>query len=495
MLVSIVLPLAENESREKIKRSLDSLKNQSYKNFEVIIVTFPESSKTLSYLFKKYPFIRKILIGSWNKSTARNLGAKQAKGKYLLHLDADMQLSPDLLLELAQKARQNELAVIVPHQVSENTNFWGKCRALEAKVIVFKDPVLETPIFLKKSLFRTIGGFDKDLDPLDDWGLHLALKQQDVKFSYTKNQLIFRVSPSLKESWQRMFARGQAVPRIEEKYPSLPQIRISNKIKIYQKKWQLFCLSPFLAGGLFFLKIIDFLAFTWGRYHPQQPYTLTGVAMSFEEKRLGSNFTRYKHFVEIQALFNLLGPFKKNILEVGCGTGRITSELIKKKYQIVPLDPSEAMLREFRKKKNLPEPIRTSGSKLPFKKSEFKTVLALRVLWHLPPDENEKLISEMSRVSSQFLILDIVNKKRFLAKILIGPNTYPSVLKDFLALHRKNGWRAESILPLDVSLPIWLNLIPQKLAEKLFPFLYKLDLALAKIIPPGRYLLKLEKFA
>jgi len=38
-------------------------------------------------------------------------------------------------------------------------------------------------------------------------------------------------------------------------------------------------------------------------------------------------------------------------------------------------------------------------------------------------------------------------------------------------------------------------LLPQKLAEKCFPLLYRIDLVLAKIIPPGRYLLKLVETA
>lgn len=99
----------------------------------------------------------------------------------------------------------------------------------------------------------------------------------------------------------------------------------------------------------------------------------------------------------------------------------------------------------------------------------------------------------MSRVSSSLLILDIANQKRFLAKLFIGPNTYPVTLKEFLAFYQEGKLKLKKAIPLEISLPIWLNLIPQKLARKCFPLLYQLDINLAKIIPPGRYLLKLEK--
>lgn len=489
-MISIILPIAQNESKEKIKRCLNSLVSQTYQDFEVIIVTFPKIAKTFFPLFKKYSFVKKILTGSWNKSAARNMGAKKAQGNYLLHLDADMLSSPNLLSELDQKARKKEEAVIIPHQVAENVNFWGRCRALEAKLIL-GDPILETPIFLKKSLFQKVGGFEEKLDPLDDWGLHLALKKQGVKFTRSQAKINLLVSPTLKDSFWRMFERGQALPHLEEKYPDLPQIKIGHKTKIYRKNWPILLSSSLCALGLFFLKMIDLIAFSWGKRHPRDPYSLAKTATSFEKKRLGSNFTRYKHFVECQVLLSLLEVNPEKILEVGCGTGRMTKELVKRGYRVTPLDPSEAMLKQF--PKGLPRPIKASGGNLPFKENQFKTVLALRVIWHLPFEEQAKVTSEMRRVTSQFVILDIANKKRFLAKLLIGPNTYPLILPEFLSFSQKKGLKLKTLIPLDVSLPLWLNLLPWSIAEKFFPLLYQFDLLLAKFIPPGRYLLQLKK--
>jgi len=490
MLISVILPLAKNENKQKIIRCLDSLKKQSFQKFELLIITSPKLAQKLSGLFREYKFA-KIHPGHWSKSAARNEGAKKAKGQFLFHLDADMKLSSGLLLELVQKTKKGKVAVVVPCPISKNVNFWGKCRRLEAKLIS-GDPILESPIFIKKSLFHKIHGYDEQLDPLDDWGLHLALKKEGIKFARSRGKASLYVSPTLKDCFQRMSERGRAVPILKEKYPDFPQIKIKNKIKLYTKRWCLLCSFPFYTLGLFFLKTIDFVAFSWGKRHPKEPYILNQVATPYEEKRLGSNFTRYKHFAECQGVnFLLKKPGK--ILEVGCGTGRITAELVRNGHQVVPLDPSEAMLKQYRKKKGLPKAIRAFGDKLPFKNGQFKTVLALRVIWHLPLKEGIKILSQMSRVSSQSVLLDIVNEKRILAKFLKTPNCYPVVLEEFLLLCQKKGLQIQTVIPLDVTLPIWLNLLPRKLAERCFPVLYKLDLALAKVIPPGRYLLKLKK--
>lgn len=495
-MISILLPISNTENPKLIDRCLKSLTKQTFKDFEVLIVTSKNSAKKISRITKKYPFI-KILEKDLGKSAARNFAAQKAKGEYLLHLDVDMKLPPTLLSEFVQKARQGAAAIIALVKGSKNVNFWGRCRSLERKIHL-GDPALEAPLFIKKPFFEEIDGFDEDVDPLDDWGLHLALKENGVKFDHIKGKIIMYESPTIKEIVRRMYERGQALPVLKKKYPDLPQMKIGNKIKMYKNKWQILYSSPLYALGLFFLKMIDFIAFWWGMFHPKKvvdqksPYLSYKVAAEYEAKRLGTNYGRYKHFAECQALFSLLQK-KSPVLEIGCGTGRITAKLVKDGFSVIPTDPSEAMLEQFRKKTGLPKPIKANGSSLPFEDNRFKTVFAIRVIWHLPQKEKVKVISEMNRVSSQFVILDIANKKRFLAKLLIGPNTHPLILKEFLSLCQKRGLRVGTIIPLDVNLPIWLNLLPQKLAEKCFSLLYRMDLVLAKTIPPGRWLIKFKK--
>jgi glycosyltransferase involved in cell wall biosynthesis len=194
-MISIIIPIAKKEKRKIIKRCLDSIERQSFKYFEVVIATSAQVQKKYTSLFNKYNFI-KIVAGCWNKSEARNKGVEKAKGEYLLNCDSDMELSPSLLSELAQRIKKNEKAVVIPYQYAENVNFWGNCRALERKIIL-NNPPLEAPIFIKKSLFKKVDGFDEFLDPLDDWGLQLALEEKGIKFTRTKTIIKPYSSPTL----------------------------------------------------------------------------------------------------------------------------------------------------------------------------------------------------------------------------------------------------------------------------------------------------------
>lgn len=489
MLISIILPLNKNEDKKRLLRCLNGLNNQTYKKFEVIVITFPELDKKFSDVFRKYKFIKRY-TGEWNKSESRNFGALKAKGKYLLHLDVDMKLTPGLIFELTNLAKQKK-AVVIPCPIKKCDNYWSRCRKLEAKIFLNHQD-LESPIFINSSLFKKIGGYDERIDPLDDWGLHLELKKRKIKFGRSKEKAELFVHSNLRTSFKRMFERGQAILVLKEKYPDLPQINIGNKINTYWKKREILLSQPIFTLGLLILKIVDYIAFILGKIYPKQAYFLKSVSSTYEEKRMNHNFTLYKHYVECLSLIPLLKSNHK-IIEVGSGTGRITKELVNRGYKITPTDPSLNMLKEYYKKKNLPKATLAFGDNLPFKNKSFDCSLAIRVVWHFPQPKALSIVKEMTRVSTSYVIFDVVNKKRFF-KFLISPNTYAVNLDEFIqTCTKEHSLQIEKIIPMDVSLHIWLNLFPKSLAKKCFPSLYKLDLAISKIIPAGRHLLKFRK--
>ncbi len=239
-------------------------------------------------------------------------------------------------------------------------------------------------------------------------------------------------------------------------------------------------------------------------------YLQPKVAASYEQERLNSNYKRYKHYSEVRALLDCLVSGKKTeILEVGCGTGRITQELTKKGFSVTPTDVSPAMLAEFVKKKDLPKPILTKGSSLPFPKKSYQTIVSIRVIWHILDKERNKLLTELFRVSSKDIIADFTNQERVKNRIIkaltfiftkIFPQNYKvyeeTYFFDMKQLERflvGKEAKIEKSIPLDTIIPVWLDLLPENFARRLYPFLFNLDRLAAKILPPTRYLLKISK--
>lgn len=96
ILVSIIVPVYNVENY--IRRCLDSIVKQTYKNIEVILVDdgSPDSSGEICEDYaKRYPFIKVIHQKNQGQSSARNNGTKMAKGDYVTYIDSDDFVTPD----------------------------------------------------------------------------------------------------------------------------------------------------------------------------------------------------------------------------------------------------------------------------------------------------------------------------------------------------------------------------------------------------------------
>ncbi|MEM2910916.1 MAG: glycosyltransferase [Candidatus Bathyarchaeia archaeon] len=90
---SVIIPTLNEES--KIERLLKSLKRQTFKDFEVIIVDGGSRDQTVEIAEK---FSAKVYVKKGLKEfPSRNYGAKVSKGKILLFLSADVLLPSDAL--------------------------------------------------------------------------------------------------------------------------------------------------------------------------------------------------------------------------------------------------------------------------------------------------------------------------------------------------------------------------------------------------------------
>lgn len=91
-----------------IKASIESVKNQTYKNYELIIVNDGSKDNTLKIL-KEYNNIR-IINNTKNigLGASRNKAVQRAKGEYILYLDADDTLYSEDTLEKINQTINNQ---------------------------------------------------------------------------------------------------------------------------------------------------------------------------------------------------------------------------------------------------------------------------------------------------------------------------------------------------------------------------------------------------
>lgn len=95
VVISVIIPFFNNH--HTIEETLDSLESQQYKDFEVILVEDKNSKPFNLNISERYSFKFLYLKNKRNAgaSSNRNLGMRNAKGKYLQFLDGDDIMSSD----------------------------------------------------------------------------------------------------------------------------------------------------------------------------------------------------------------------------------------------------------------------------------------------------------------------------------------------------------------------------------------------------------------
>lgn len=115
-LVSIIVPIYN--ARDHIARCVESIRRQTYRNLEILLLN--DGSQDISLeVCQMYARVddRIVLIDKANSGVAatRNLGLRQASGKYLQFVDADDTLQPYATELLVQRAEENAADLVIAH--------------------------------------------------------------------------------------------------------------------------------------------------------------------------------------------------------------------------------------------------------------------------------------------------------------------------------------------------------------------------------------------
>ena len=112
-LVSVIIPYYKKI--EYIEKALKSIFNQTYKNFEIIIIYDDKDKEDLKFIRKKIKRFKriKLIINKKNLGAgkSRNKAAKNAKGKYLAFLDSDDVWKKNKLKQQLNFMKKNKLDI------------------------------------------------------------------------------------------------------------------------------------------------------------------------------------------------------------------------------------------------------------------------------------------------------------------------------------------------------------------------------------------------
>ena len=169
-MVSVIITTKNEE--KNIENCLRSIKDQTFKNIELIVVDNSSEDKTVE-IAKKYTV--KVYSKGPERSSQRNFGAKVASGEYLLYLDADMILSPNVIEKCMEKCEREGIDALYIPECIVGEGFWIKVRDFERSF--YTGTVVDAVRFIRKDLFEKVEGFDESLVGPEDWDFDRRIRK------------------------------------------------------------------------------------------------------------------------------------------------------------------------------------------------------------------------------------------------------------------------------------------------------------------------------
>lgn len=159
-LVSVIVPVYN--AGKWIEDTILSVKSQTYKDFELILVDDGSSDDSVK-IIKDYESEKIRLIeegGNNGAARARNIGVKASRGRYICYIDADDLWSPDKLEKQLAFMDDNDAAFsFTGYEFADESGVGVQKIVRVPKTITYRQALKNTTIFTSTVMF--------DMDKLD----------------------------------------------------------------------------------------------------------------------------------------------------------------------------------------------------------------------------------------------------------------------------------------------------------------------------------------
>ena len=207
-MISIIIP--NYNKSQFVAETINSVKKQTYDNWEAIIIDDCSSDNSLDIIEKLIAndnkFRLKVNFSNKGANYSRNLGIKEAKGDFIIFLDSDDILSKDCLknrIEFFIERSNIDFAVFCMGSFNEvigdNTFLWNKFEGNLVKRFLSHDLPWAIPSLLwKKSSLEILKGFDESFKRYQDVELHIrAMLDDNINYAIqnsNKADCYYRIS-------------------------------------------------------------------------------------------------------------------------------------------------------------------------------------------------------------------------------------------------------------------------------------------------------------
>lgn len=271
-LITIVIPTLN--SLPHLERLFPSLEEQTYKNFEVIINDDKRASDdTKKYVLqfnKKFPV--KYMRNNIVTAHGRKMGAFAGNGEYVLHLDADMKLSNQLLEGCIMAVKTNNVDALRLPEISYGEGFLTKVKSFERSLYV-GDDIVEAARFAKMSAYKAIDGHNIKMTFGEDKDFDIRIEKAGYKIGRIKEP-VYHNEGNLKlwKDLKKKFYYGVTSNVLFSTHPEYFLLYGNTVFRAaFFRNWKQLVRHPILSFTMIGLKFLEALAGLCGLIYVKLP--------------------------------------------------------------------------------------------------------------------------------------------------------------------------------------------------------------------------------
>lgn len=201
-LISVVIPVYNGE--RTIQETVNSVLNQTFQDFELIVINDGSQDSTLDILGKiQDPRLTVYSYPNRGLSASRNRGIDHACGEFISFLDADDLWTTDKL-NAQLKALQENPEAAVSYSWTDFIDESGKLLGygihytangyVFSKLLKFFFVGSGSNALIRKQVFDEAGRFDETLTSAEDWDMFLRLAARYHFAAVSISQILYRVT-------------------------------------------------------------------------------------------------------------------------------------------------------------------------------------------------------------------------------------------------------------------------------------------------------------
>ena len=256
----VTLVVTTRNSGSTLEACLRSINQQSLPNIQLVVVDNDSQDDTLNIARRYAQSVHQM---GPERSAQRNFGLRVALAEFVVFIDSDMVLEPNVAEEVVKAFRGDEqcAAVVIPEE-SFGSTFFARARAWE-RALYKQNPNIEAARGFRTSLLQLAGGWNESLTGPEDWELTDRFRASRAHFSRTEARIWHNEgSLTLKKAFKRkrhyapsmrtyLRAKGKGRRSVLGRFPAKKTLRATGS-------------SPLLALGALLLKTVDAAGYAVG---------------------------------------------------------------------------------------------------------------------------------------------------------------------------------------------------------------------------------------